>query len=168
MVGNSWGTILGVLAVQQHPELFRAFVGTGQMVSPRETDRVFYHDTLAWARRTGDTALVDTLTASGPAALREHPRLRARPHPLERGLPLRPHAPTPRARAGSPRTCSSGVQPAGAKQYGEARYCGLVQRIARYSIDPVSVVDEGQCHRCQAIGLAWNPSHEFHVCRLLV
>jgi pimeloyl-ACP methyl ester carboxylesterase len=66
VVGNSWGTILGVLAVQQHPELYRAFIGTGQMVSPRETDRIFYADTLAWARRTGDTALVDTLTASGP------------------------------------------------------------------------------------------------------
>jgi pimeloyl-ACP methyl ester carboxylesterase len=52
--------------VQQHPELYRAFVGTGQMVNPRETDRIFYADTLAWARRTGDTALVDTLTASGP------------------------------------------------------------------------------------------------------
>jgi pimeloyl-ACP methyl ester carboxylesterase len=66
VVGNSWGTILGVLAVQQHPELYRAFIGTGQMVSPRETDRIFYTDTLAWARRTHDTALVDTLTASGP------------------------------------------------------------------------------------------------------
>ncbi|WP_433790824.1 alpha/beta fold hydrolase [Actinoplanes sp. CA-252034] len=66
VVGNSWGTILGVLAVQRHPELYRAFVGTGQMVSPRETDRLFYADTLAWARRTGDTALAGTLTASGP------------------------------------------------------------------------------------------------------
>jgi hypothetical protein len=36
------------------------------MVSPRETDRIFYDDTLAWARRTGDAGLVDTLTASGP------------------------------------------------------------------------------------------------------
>ena len=66
VVGNSWGSILGVLAAQQHPELYRAFVGTGQMVSPRETDRVFYEDTLAWARRTGDTGLVPKLTASGP------------------------------------------------------------------------------------------------------
>ena len=36
------------------------------MVDPRETDGVFYQDSLAWARRTGNTALVDQLTASGP------------------------------------------------------------------------------------------------------
>jgi pimeloyl-ACP methyl ester carboxylesterase len=66
VVGNSWGTILGVLAVQRHPELYRAFVGTGQMVSPRETDRVFYRDTLAWARAHAEDDLVATLTENGP------------------------------------------------------------------------------------------------------
>lgn len=66
LVGQSWGTILGVLAVQRRPELFSAFVGVGQMVSPVETDRIFYRDTLAWARESGNTALVDTLTTSGP------------------------------------------------------------------------------------------------------
>jgi len=66
LVGQSWGSILGVLAVQQHPELYQAFVGTGQMVSPRETDRIFYEDTLEWARETGKDDLVDTLTEIGP------------------------------------------------------------------------------------------------------
>jgi pimeloyl-ACP methyl ester carboxylesterase len=66
LVGQSWGTLLGVLAVQQRPELFHAFVGTGQMVSPRETDRIYYRDTLAWAERTGDQGLVDRLERIGP------------------------------------------------------------------------------------------------------
>ena len=66
LVGQSWGTTLGVLAVQQQPELFRAFVGTGQMVSQRETDRIFYEDTLAWAGEAGNTGLVATLTELGP------------------------------------------------------------------------------------------------------
>ena len=66
LVGQSWGTTLGVLAVQQQPELFHAFVGTGQMVSQRETDRIFYEDTLAWAREAGNTGLVDRLTEIGP------------------------------------------------------------------------------------------------------
>lgn len=66
LVGNSWGTILGGLAVQRHPELFHAYIGTGQMVSPRETDIMFYEDTLAWAERTGNNALAATLRQNGP------------------------------------------------------------------------------------------------------
>ncbi len=65
LVGQSWGTLLGVLAVQRDPELFSAFVGVGQMVSPPETDRIFYRDTLAWAEENGDTGLADTLTRNG-------------------------------------------------------------------------------------------------------
>jgi len=66
LVGQSWGSTLGVLAVQQHPELYQAFVGVGQMVSQRETDRIFYRDTLAWARKTGKNDVVATLTDIGP------------------------------------------------------------------------------------------------------
>ncbi|UMG93285.1 alpha/beta hydrolase [Nocardioides sp. TF02-7] len=66
LVGQSWGATLGVLAVQADPALFEAFVGVGQMVSQRETDRIFYQDTLAWAQREGDQDLVDQLTEIGP------------------------------------------------------------------------------------------------------
>lgn len=66
LVGQSWGTTLGVLAVQQHPELYRAYVGVGQMVSQAATDKIIYADTLAWAHEEGNTDLVDTLEANGP------------------------------------------------------------------------------------------------------
>ena len=66
LVGQSWGTVLGVLAVQRQPELFSAFVGVGQMVSPVETDTIFYRDTLAWAREMGDADLEAMLTDNGP------------------------------------------------------------------------------------------------------
>ena len=66
LVGQSWGTILGVLAVHREPALYSAFVGVGQMVSPVETDRLFYADTLAWARATGETGLATELAAIGP------------------------------------------------------------------------------------------------------
>ena len=66
LVGNSWGTTLGVLAAAQRPDLFYAFVGTGQMVSQRETDIMFYEDTLAWAEAEGDEALAATLRQNGP------------------------------------------------------------------------------------------------------
>ena len=66
LVGNSWGTILGTLVVQQRPDLFHAYVGTGQMVSPRETDIMFYEDTLSWAERTNQTKLAASLRQNGP------------------------------------------------------------------------------------------------------
>ena len=66
LLGQSWGTILGVLAAHAQPGLYRAFIGTGQMVSPRETDRIIYRDTLAWARDSGNDAVVETLTRIGP------------------------------------------------------------------------------------------------------
>ncbi len=66
LVGQSWGTILGVLTVRQEPRLYSAFVGVGQMVSPVETDRIFYTDTLAWAREQGQTGLATELQEIGP------------------------------------------------------------------------------------------------------
>jgi proline iminopeptidase len=66
LVGQSYGSTLGVRAVQQHPELYAAFVGAGQMVSQRETDVLFYEDTLSWARRNGKKDLIDKLQKIGP------------------------------------------------------------------------------------------------------
>lgn len=66
LVGQSWGTTLGVLAVQAHPELFHAFVGVGQMVNQRATDLIFYQDTLSWARSNGNIDLVESLEGMGP------------------------------------------------------------------------------------------------------
>lgn len=66
LTGNSWGTLLGVLAVHQRPDLYHAWIGTGQMVSPSATDIMFWEDTIAWAEGIGDEALVATLRANGP------------------------------------------------------------------------------------------------------
>jgi proline iminopeptidase len=65
LVGNSWGTTLGVLAAQQRPDLYSAFVGTGQMVSETETDRMFLQDSLTYARSTGNADLEATLLGLG-------------------------------------------------------------------------------------------------------
>lgn len=66
VVGNSWGTFLGVRAVEQRPDLYAAFVGAGQMVDAFATDRMFYSDALAYADETGDDAMASTLRANGP------------------------------------------------------------------------------------------------------
>ena len=65
LLGSSWGTTLGVLAVQQRPDLFRAYIGSGQMVDQQETDRLMYADSLAYADRVGDAAFGDRLRAIG-------------------------------------------------------------------------------------------------------
>jgi pimeloyl-ACP methyl ester carboxylesterase len=57
LAGLSWGSTLGVLAAQRAPDRFEAFIGNGQMVSQRETDRRIYDDLLAYADRTGDAGL---------------------------------------------------------------------------------------------------------------
>jgi proline iminopeptidase len=66
LVGQSWGSTLGALAVQQRPELFHAFVGVGQMVSQRASDIMFWEDTLAWAEASGEAGLANTLRENGP------------------------------------------------------------------------------------------------------
>jgi proline iminopeptidase len=66
LTANSWGTIPSVLAVQQHPERFHAYVGTGQMVNNAATDRMFWEDALAWAERTGQDRLAGRIRAAGP------------------------------------------------------------------------------------------------------
>ncbi len=63
--GESWGTTLGVLAVQRQPELSHAYLGSGQMVGQRETDLRISRDLLAYAERTGDGDLANKLRDYG-------------------------------------------------------------------------------------------------------
>jgi pimeloyl-ACP methyl ester carboxylesterase len=65
LFGESGGSVIGLLAVQKHPELFHAWLGSGQMVDLRETDGRIYRDLLAYGRRTHDTGLVDKLHSFG-------------------------------------------------------------------------------------------------------
>ena len=73
LMGESWGTILGTLAVQRRPDLYHAWIGSGQMVDILETDRRIYSDLVAYASRTGDTALAATLDEVGPPPYRDFP-----------------------------------------------------------------------------------------------
>ncbi len=66
LVGSSWGTTIGTLAVQRSPELFHAYVGTGQMVDQFATDKLMYAESIADAEDRGDTGMVDQLRSMGP------------------------------------------------------------------------------------------------------
>lgn len=66
LVGESWGSALGVFLIHRHPEAYRAFIGTAQMVDFLETEKTDYAITLEMARSRGDEALVTTLEKNGP------------------------------------------------------------------------------------------------------
>ncbi len=66
VLGESWGSVLGIWLVQRYPELYYAFIGTGQMVAFKENDVLCYEFALQWARERGDTAKVDQLLRLGP------------------------------------------------------------------------------------------------------
>jgi pimeloyl-ACP methyl ester carboxylesterase len=66
VVGESWGSALGIMLVQRYPELFHAFVGTGQMVAFTATDRMDYEFALRWAQERSDTVKLEKLKAQGP------------------------------------------------------------------------------------------------------
>jgi proline iminopeptidase len=65
LVGSSWGTTIGVLAVQRSPERFHAYVGTGQMVDQFETDELMYAESLADAVARGDDDVAEALRELG-------------------------------------------------------------------------------------------------------
>lgn len=73
LLGESWGSTLGVLAAQQRPDLFHAYIGSGQMVSQRDTDRIIWRDLLAYADRTGDGQLYDQILTLGEPPYRDTP-----------------------------------------------------------------------------------------------
>jgi pimeloyl-ACP methyl ester carboxylesterase len=66
LLGWSWGSILGVHMVKARPDLFAAYVGTGQAVAMREGEAVAYANVLAKARQRGDAAALAELEAIGP------------------------------------------------------------------------------------------------------
>ncbi|MBE2223297.1 MAG: alpha/beta hydrolase [Anaerolineae bacterium] len=65
LLGESWGTTLAVLAAKQRPDLYYAIIGSGQMVSQRETDRRLYYDVLDYAESIGDSAVTKQMLAYG-------------------------------------------------------------------------------------------------------
>ena len=66
VLGESWGSALGIMLARDHPERIAALFGTGQMVDFLETDRACYRLILDWSRQKGDTELVRKLELQGP------------------------------------------------------------------------------------------------------
>ena len=66
LVGHSWGSILGVFMAKARPELFYAFVGTGQVANPAQNYAVAYAALVERASREGNSRALQELNEVGP------------------------------------------------------------------------------------------------------
>src|SRR5688572_30332877 len=62
----SFGSVIGLKMVQARPELFAAYVGSGQFVNAADGDLLGYQLTLAQARPAGNSEAIKALEAIGP------------------------------------------------------------------------------------------------------
>jgi proline iminopeptidase len=73
LMGESWGTILGVLAIKERPDLYYAWIPSGQMVDVLETDQRVYADLVAYAGSSGNADLAAKLRDVGPPPYADFP-----------------------------------------------------------------------------------------------
>jgi pimeloyl-ACP methyl ester carboxylesterase len=66
VLGHSWGSIVATRMVQMRPELFAAYVGTGQVTSWAAMVKTQYDLVLAKARKDGDQATIKEVEANRP------------------------------------------------------------------------------------------------------
>ena len=65
LVGHSWGSAIGMLAVSKRPDLFSAYIGIGQVSNMIENERISYNWTLQQAKSAMDIKAVKKLTEIG-------------------------------------------------------------------------------------------------------
>jgi pimeloyl-ACP methyl ester carboxylesterase len=66
IVGHSFGSIVGVLMARARPDLFFAYVGTGQVADGPRNDYAAYDVLMRKARALGDQQALDELSYIGP------------------------------------------------------------------------------------------------------
>lgn len=66
LVGGSWGSALAVKMARARPDLFHAYVGSGQLVSGAANLEASYRLQMGLARAVGDAEAVAALEAMGP------------------------------------------------------------------------------------------------------
>lgn len=65
VVGESWGSALGVFLAAETPERYHAVIGTGQMVDFLETELIDYDKAMEIAQEKDDTDKINKLIANG-------------------------------------------------------------------------------------------------------
>jgi pimeloyl-ACP methyl ester carboxylesterase len=70
LLGHSWGSVLGVLMAKRKPDLFQAFVGTGQVGKPAGAYDVAFDALVAKARALSDGRALREHSAHRPIRIR--------------------------------------------------------------------------------------------------
>lgn len=73
LLGESYGTILGVKTVQHRPDLYYAWIASGQMVDIAETDRRLFYDLLDYADEHDLDDLKEQMLAYGEPPYQDIP-----------------------------------------------------------------------------------------------
>jgi pimeloyl-ACP methyl ester carboxylesterase len=66
LLGNSWGTVLGLRMAQEHPDWLYAYIGVGQMINAAQSEADGYQFALEQARTHNNQDAVKELEAIGP------------------------------------------------------------------------------------------------------
>lgn len=66
LVGHSWGTVLGTMAVQTYPEDYNAYIGIAQVINMVDNERVGYEKTLEMAKAAGNEKDIKALEVVAP------------------------------------------------------------------------------------------------------
>ncbi|ALS01333.1 hypothetical protein ATZ33_08110 [Enterococcus silesiacus] len=66
LMGHSWGSFLGMKTVQKQPENYQAYIGIGQVVNQKESEKIAYEFMLENANKTKDTKAIQALENETP------------------------------------------------------------------------------------------------------
>lgn len=66
VIAHSWGTVLGLRLAQQHPDWLYAYIGMGQIIDMRESERRDYESALASAKAEHNQKAIQQLDAIAP------------------------------------------------------------------------------------------------------
>lgn len=95
LVGHSWGSLVGALAVAREPQLYRAYVGIGQLVNIARSEREMDLRARIVARERGDEYALRKLQAIGPYPYADHTQERKVNAIQKRLMGTVPHDMTP-------------------------------------------------------------------------
>lgn len=65
LIGESWGSALGIFLIDRYPESYHGFIGTGQMIDFAETERIDYAKAIEIAIEKNNTKILKKLKTNG-------------------------------------------------------------------------------------------------------